>query len=199
MTSVVFRLSERIEVSKPNEIAPISINSEESHRDSAEILSRKGNEGKRSSDPHSCCICKKVFFRRRAVKHHLEKSHLKTVEMLCDLCPKVFYMENAFIRHMRTAHGKKKFACDNCNYKTADKSNLRDHKLTHASRTECPVCSKRVASLRIHMQYHKPKVPCSICQIEVLPRCVRRHMKTHKVQKCVDCGENFESSEDLRR
>lgn len=189
-------------LAEPNNVEPAIINPidlDKSHCESAKSLARKGNEGKHSTDPHFCCICQKVLSCRNAVKEHLERHHLKKNKMFCDLCPKILFTRDAVVKHMQSAHNRDKFACVICNFKTARKTYLKMHKLTHAAKTECPVCHKQVTSLESHQRMHVLKERCSICQKLVLPRNLKQHMKVHRIRKCRDCEETFESHEELRR
>lgn len=154
--------------------------SAESLRDSVENLTRKGNEGK------------------RARESHLENVHCRTEKMTCDHCPKLFFTKSVIRSHVK-AYGTKKFECNVCEYKTADKRSLATHEGTHAVKTECPVCKKQVVSSERHLKWHRAEVTCAICQQSICKYNLKRHMKIHRIQKCETCDKLFNNKEDLRR
>lgn len=162
-------------------------------------LARKGNEGISLKKPHTCCICLKICCNQFVLRMHLESVHLRTKKLSCDLCPKYYFTFQAIRRHMKKTHCKKILECNVCDYKTAIRSLLVSHKLTHNTKAECPICKKLVASLPNHIPRHKPKISCSICQITCHPHTMKSHMNVHRVRKCKSCDEVFTKTEDLRR
>lgn len=103
-------------------------------------LVRKGNEILKKLDPHTCCICQKVFSCRHSLKMHLETIHRKSTKFFCDLCLKFYFTKHAIRRHIKAVHSEKKFTCIVCGYKTSLKFELKRHKLLH----EPPVSSESV-------------------------------------------------------
>lgn len=91
----------------------------------AEALAMKGNEGVKCEDPHTCCICQKVFKFRAALEIHLDTIHLKTEKFCCDHCPKFFFAKFSIIDHIRDVHSKE-FNGEICN---AQFASLQNHKL----------------------------------------------------------------------
>lgn len=165
----------------------------------AETLASKGNEGQRSRDPHTCCLCQKVISRRCELVEHLETVHFKATKIFCDLCPKFYFTKKSILWHMQI-HMQKSFQCNVCDYKTPFKNFFYRHKFTHAEKVECPTCKKLVSSLKIHMDIHKPKKSCPICQKLIKKKCLEDHIKTHVTfYECDDCTRKFENKEALRR
>lgn len=127
----------------------------------AKILALKGNKGIRACDPHTCCLCQKVSYNRKALRDHLERVHCKSKKMFCDLCPKFYFTRRAIFAHMKV-HNKKNFTCNICDYKTVFKSRLKTHKMTHSEKVECPTCKKPLSSLKLHMKnVHNHRKSCS--------------------------------------
>lgn len=165
-----------------------------------EALATKGNEGLRYVDPHTCCICRKIFTRREQLKVHLEVVHCKSKKMFCDLCPKIFFTEKIISQHMRLVHSKKNFACNVCDFKTVDKYGLKIHMANHSAKVECPICKKHVSTMKSHMRIHKPKEKCLICQKMVNKSYMKQHVKAHskRCYKCESCNEVFDKKRDLK-
>lgn len=166
----------------------------------AKSYASKGNEGLGSRDPHTCCLCQKVLVNRASLKNHFEDVHCKANKLSCDLCPKIFFSKKAIVNHMKV-HSKKNFSCNICDYKTANKSRFKMHRLTHGDKVECPICRKRVSLLsRHHSKVHRPKKSCPVCQKMLQGHQIKRHMKTHStVLRCEICEERFVCREALRR
>lgn len=164
-------------------------------------LARKGNEGLQRMKAHTCCICKKRISNFQYLKLHIKSIHLKSTKFSCDLCPKIFYSKSYIQRHMIADHSKKRFWCNICDYKTAIRSAFLSHRKTHSKESECPICKKRVAKLKLHVKTHEPKNPCSICSKMIGNKSMRKHIKIHEVKnhKCGLCGEAFEKKLDLGR
>ena len=87
---------------------------------------------------------------------------------------------------MKTHTGLKPFACTQCEYKSAFKSALKKHQLTHAKPEE----KEKLAT-------HK----CDICGVSFTTGgSLTRHKISHsdkKCHKCEDCGESFGRSDNL--
>lgn len=153
-------------------------------------------------NPHTCCFCRKTIFCYAYLKLHIEKFHTKTKRFNCDLCLKFYHTRVDIARHMQESHGKKKFSCHICDYKTSVMSHLNAHKKTHyTDKVACPVCNKQVRSLVGHMTMHKSRKKCPICQKMIGKYRIRAHAKTHsrnRRRKCGDCGEELENAEELR-
>lgn len=169
--------------------------------ETAEALATKGNEGLKFGDPLACCVCLKKFKKREVLIRHLETIHVRSKEFVCDFCPKFYFIKKDLVNHMKK-HGQKSFKCKVCDYKTAFKVPFEQHQLTHGEKVECPICSKKVTSLKQHMNYtHKPKVSCPICLKMFHRSRLGNHIKTHEFQRiyvCEKCNECFESNSDLK-
>lgn len=162
-----------------------------------EALVTKGNEGLNFTKPHTCCFCQKVLKDRGKLKRHMLTLHSGSLKVFCDLCPKIYFSKSDLLNHMKNVHCEKRFACDVCDYKTANRNHIKKHKMIHNEKVQCPICKKLVTSLRGHVRMHT-KVKCSICQKTMIKQSLRQHMANH-VQKCKSCGETFEDKPTLRR
>lgn len=163
-------------------------------------LVKKGNEGLKWSDPHTCSICGKVYRSSHDTKKHIESCHWKAIKWFCDLCP-IFYFSRAKIyRHMKSAHLHKKFACNVCDYKADNRKRLQEHYVIHSTKVECPICKKSVTSLNFHMKTHQQKENCSICKRLISKKSLKSHMRIHQIHpKCEECDEVFTNKKDFRR
>lgn len=164
-------------------------------------LCNQGNEMLKPSDPHSCCLCLKVFTNRQALRNHLEILHIRSQKFACNSCPK-FYSGKQALKHHMKSHGKKSYECKICDYKTAAKFRFERHNLIHASKVDCPVCRKSVSNLKQHMYKHKPKVQCPVCSKMFQQYSLKAHIEIHlekRIYVCEKCSEAFEDLEELRR
>lgn len=170
------------------------------YSDKVIALAKKGNHGPKTTDPHSCCICQKVFSCIETLKKHLVTFHSKSKKISCDLCPKFYFTKAAISNHMRI-HGKKNFFCNVCDYRTPAKAHFQRHKLTHSAKAECPICKKQVTVLNEHMKTHtQTKVSCPVCgKLFCKSSSMKHHLKSHEIRKCGECCETFENREALRR
>lgn len=167
---------------------------------SLDDLVKKGNELLLSKDSHTCCLCQRRFCNRLTLKYHLESFHSKSAKFFCDLCPKFYFNLPRMRLHMINMHSMKRFACNVCDYKSANRTSLKHHKLVHAAKVECPICKKAVSSMKQHMKNHKPKKLCPICQKMISYRHLSLHMKSHaKVTRCNSCSQHFDNKVDLQR
>lgn len=187
-----------------------------------EALALKGNEGLRTKDPHTCCLCQKVFVTRRTLYLHLNTIHLKTKKWCCDHCPMVFFARNVFINHLKASHGLSNHrqetsgeqnTCGLCQKVYKCRGSLRRHlEIVHArTKTfECDFCAKFYLDKQIlrnhikqHMQMYTPRESCPICFRMLTSGCLRRHLKTHNEKDCnyvcEKCSDAFKSAEELRR
>lgn len=167
----------------------------------ARNLCNQGNEGLLPKDPHTCCVCRKVLSNRYGLMKHLEAVHVRSETFRCTFCPKFYFDKYALKHHMKN-HDQKSFECKICDYKTAIKLRFEEHKLTHAAKVECPICSKPVSFLKQHMRWHKARVACPICSKMLHRYTISAHLKTHTERKnyiCEKCSEGFESKLDLNR
>lgn len=160
---------------------------------------RKCYEGRHPKDAHTCCFCHKTVSARSELKQHITNAHIRSTKMFCDLCPKIYFSKKTIGRHMVDSHCKKRFTCNICEYKTADKYSFQRHKQTHEAKETCPICKKKVSILRQHLISHRPGKSCLICK-KIIKGSMKKHMQAvHGQIKCKQCVEVFENKEKLRR
>jgi len=131
-----------------------------------------------------CDQCQKIFTRNFCLKRHLEThSELPSKEKCttCDINVKNLY------QHNRLVHGAKKFACDQCEYKTTGTRDLGRHvKAVHDKlKRVCPECGLLIAAehLRAHLKTaHGPRnLSCDLCQkLFATKDDLKRHRRTHQ-------------------
>lgn len=160
------------------------------------VFTSRGNDG------HTCSFCQELCSSRSALWEHIERLHLKAEKMFYDRCAKT----NSTKSDAENINDKLEFKCTLCDFKTAVKTKLKTHKLTHRPKKECPICHKLVLRVKFHMKSHDEKVECPICKKLGVRAKMKRHMKTHMptqinthTRKCTTCSEIFVDNEELRR
>ncbi|XP_058986083.1 transcription factor grauzone isoform X3 [Musca domestica] len=158
-----------------------------------------------------CCNTK--FFNRSLLVDHINY-HLDPEYLKCKVCGKVF-AKRKYLHHHMKMHEEKKFACDKCDWKFAEKRKLDNHKLTHLPESEkkfpCNECGKFYANEVIRNQHYKTahlRIYYRVCEIcgRKFPdsRNFNRHMEKHegigrvKRSKCDICGLMLISRHSLK-
>ncbi|XP_072041262.1 zinc finger Y-chromosomal protein 1-like [Amphiura filiformis] len=149
-----------------------------------------------------CKFCKKTFksqyhLQKHSMNEHsiipknsgivLMKDGSKLVELKCKLCDKIYGNVSSLQTHMKV-HGERNIKCDECEYRTYYKADMRKHKLKHNGEKpyKCPTCNKDFKSYtsRKHcMLRHAGTKPfqCSSCPKWFLTKTrLRYHEKVHK-------------------
>lgn len=132
-------------------------------------MALKGNEGLRSSEPHTCCFCQKVMRSREILRNHLNIIHLQMNKWYCDHCPKFYFMKSTLVDHMQAVHSKEKFTCK--------------------------ICNQQYTSLKHHTQEHR-RVQCVICGRMVFRSNRKKHARRHGLNNFDKC---FEIKQDLKQ
>lgn len=98
---------------------------------------------------------------------------------------------------------QKKFKCEQCNYSSHRKSNLRQHKETHSTASipcnECRKTFKSATLLNKHKRTHQPEEEhqCVLCEFvatraDLLSRHItRNHKNKSHTYKCFNCSKSF--------
>ena len=107
--------------------------------------------------------CDKAFGKARSLKDHIKNSHVgKVRKHKCDYCPMMFHCPSNKKEHINTIHlNKKDFKCDQCDFATARRGQLRVHiKSIHDGllfSCDYPGCSKSY-NLKGNLDAHKQRV-----------------------------------------
>ena len=110
-----------------------------------------------------CIVCGDVF---KHLKNHLKRTACglgKKMEATfnCELCTKKFTMKDGLKRHLKEVHEQiKKHACEQCEYRTFSRHNLKLHQGSihsgvRPTKQQCPHCDKMPYNLDYHVStYH---------------------------------------------
>lgn len=119
-----------------------------------------------------CPYCDETFKKYREKKTHLISVHgFFFEEFKCDLCPKVFTLKGKLDVHKKQVHFQiKNHTCEECDLKFYQKSDLKDHMLTHTGerKYQCDICKKCFSQkkyVRFHLKVHdRSDVFCRFCK-----------------------------------
>ena len=149
----------------------------------------------------SCEICGKVFSTAKALERHTIANHERKD---CELCNITFKQVRQLQEHMASVHELYHY-CDKCDFKSATKYQLADHKRFKHERgkeIECNQCDSKFnwnAALQLHikMVHEKARYKCEICgYTNSNNHSVKEHILViHAGQKfvCKECGQSFDS------
>ncbi|WAR17162.1 ZN836-like protein [Mya arenaria] len=158
--------------------------------------------------PYRCEECGKTFIQPGHLSTHkvTHQKHLWNIsQRICKFCGRIFYDKAQLTRHLRVHTGEKPFKCDVCTKSFSQKSNMKQHMLTHLQfnlisdnpNRQCGLCGKIFASktkLARHMRIHTGEKPfeCSVCQKRFNQKeSMRSHMTL--------CGKIFYNKTKLTR
>ena len=128
----------------------------------------------------NCIECEKVFTKKENLRTHIKSVHTKTE---CPECFQIFETRGKRDHHVKRVHKQLFFQCSQCNFKSGEKSNLKQHVVS------------------VHDKSHY--VVCTICNAKVAKRTLPKHIESvHENVKsfeCDKCGHktNQKSSLDL--
>jgi len=82
-----------------------------------------------SNNKWQCEICNKFFAYKGNLTRHKKYDHLSIKAFKCDYdkCKKAFKSKDRLNTHKKKTHFSKNLKCNFCNYKTAYKTNLKEH------------------------------------------------------------------------
>ena len=149
-----------------------------------------------------CSICFK-YIAESLLKKHKEEHETSGRSVPCPECNKLFYGNRDMYRHKWRAHRLVFHKCDQCDYQTKYKYQLKRHFLKHSSDQPfaCDECGRRCKSadaLKSHMKIihtGERKHICNFCGKKFktatnLGSHTRLHTKEYEAQ-CETCGKNF--------
>ena len=76
---------------------------------------------------HQCLHCVKSFFRKSQLEEHTNGVHLGLKKFKCDLCDFRTAYRKILAEHKKVTHGNQRFDCPYCNFSAGYKGNLRQH------------------------------------------------------------------------
>ncbi|KAI4497291.1 hypothetical protein M0802_007538 [Mischocyttarus mexicanus] len=125
------------------------------------LLLSEHMDGKTTNETNSqitCCVCKKIFSRKRYLRHH-QKSHLEKNKFTCDICTKKYTRMDNLTRHNTFHVNPDKFPCTSCEKTFARKDLLNKHLKCHENKLRfyCEDCDKYFkgqVTLENHKKFH---------------------------------------------
>nr|CAI5827001.1 unnamed protein product [Callosobruchus analis] len=142
-----------------------------------------------------CDVCGKSFFRRDALRKHLNCYHGNVKAFHCKICDKM--LKGHLPQHMRMHKQDKPHGCAHCGSRFAQRSQLTVHQRIHSGEKpyRCEVCWKAFAhstALKLHTRKHTGEKPfkCVLCvaSFTQLPHLKKHMLCVHKSTKPYVCS-----------
>ena len=138
------------------------------HHTAAEIITKTDLDALEDTQ-FQCYFCDFRWNSRRSLtihenNHRRKRFYQPRAKFCCDICFKSFKIKLSLRTHELTHMGEKPFACDHCDYRSTQKSNLNTHLKSHHSERKtynCHVCAVKLAhrsGLKTHMKLHKEEL-----------------------------------------
>ncbi|CAH1400084.1 unnamed protein product [Nezara viridula] len=166
----------------------------------------KRHQGERD---YICHKCGKAFVRRDGLQKHLVWYHANYKAFECKICNKRY--KGHLLQHMRIHMAEKPHACQHCNMRFVQRSQLTVHERTHSGIKpyRCAVCHMAFAhstALKMHVRRHTGEKPfkCLICDNKAfsqLPHLKKHMLSIHKTNKpyiCTGCNSFFKIKTQLQ-
>ena len=181
-------------------------------------------EKQRDGNDNKCEHCDKVLSRKRAMRLHVKRVHLKIKEEIktenqsdgkninCEHCEKAFTRRLHLELHTKRVHLKiRDHICEICKKPFSTMNDLNTHRIVHQERKfACNICGLKIRSKvslvnhmeSRHMGISKKPYFCQDCGIQYSNTSHRRmHMDQSKLEKytCDTCGKQFGFNKNLKR
>ena len=118
----------------------------------------------------TCAICKDTYVSKSEYDSHMFRNHgISNNGHECRKCGAVFQCASVLAVHQKS-HSNETYACPTpmCIKTFNNRSALYYHIRTHAKRSKCRLCSKRVACLKTHtLQVHRKSVKGNVANVEL--------------------------------
>ena len=76
---------------------------------------------------YKCQFCPKKFWGKSSLREHTNGVHLGLKKFKCDLCDFRTAYRKILAEHKKVTHGNQRFDCPYCNFSAGYKGNLRQH------------------------------------------------------------------------
>ena len=183
----------------------------------------KSRRGRSYIPSRPCKHCGKVFTRRRTMRLHIKRVHLKIKEnkverqgkrkdIKCEQCDKVVKRKTELQLHVKRAHLKiKDHVCEVCMKAFSTTNELNTHKIVHREKKfHCNICGLKIRDKRSlvnhmesrHMGISKKPYFCQDCGIHYSNTAHKlTHMDQSKLEKftCETCGKQFGFNKNLKK
>ena len=133
---------------------------------------------------YPCSHCDYQATQKSALKTHFNAYH-EGIKYQCDLCEKQFTFQSVLTKHIQRDHeDRAKDQCNQCEYKTANISHLREHVRTkhEGVRYACHYCNHQASdtsNLKKHIETHEGvKYACNQCDSQFsAQKTLKRHIQ----------------------
>ena len=166
-------------------------------------------------EKYQCKLCDSKFKSLKNLSDHLAQSHEMKVSVLiekfsCDVCDRKFDLKSRLESH-KLSHDEssRNLICSVCSAAFKTIGNLRRHEATHATTLDfrCCHCQKMFKTkvslsahlLTVHAEI-KVFVKCHICEVILLERYLKNHIKNQHTEKgqeklfgCGVCQKSFKT------
>ncbi|OWR42799.1 zinc finger and BTB domain-containing protein 17 [Danaus plexippus plexippus] len=146
----------------------------------------KTHKRRRQKTYYSCVHCDYKTLNKSSLQGHINKSHLKVRQFVCQVCFKSFYHKKNLTEHVRSHTKGRDEVCEICGETFLHRKNLLEHLRLHNNVRpyECNICSKRFItsgrrSDHIKRTHREKNEVCLLCDKRFsLPKELTRHIKS---------------------